>query len=348
MRWTVVGLLAVLVFGASTISSYYVNALWFDSLGYASVFWTRLNLQAVIFAAYALVTFLAVYGAFLALKPARFGELIGGNILINGKWVPLPVEPILKLMALGLAVVIALVMGSSMMSSWTTLGLFWHAPRDPAMPDPIFGNPLSFYLFTLPAWQLLSGWLLGLALIACAIAGLFALATERAQTVVERGFGAARIRLWRGLSVCVALLLLVLALREYLGRFDLLFQDQTIFSGAHLHGRTCQLDCQAGDLHRARGRRSHRTRCRTGHAPAALGAGIDSSGGRVLHRSRPDWLVRQQLRRQAKPTGARAPLHRAQHRDDAPRLCARSHRTARVSGRYGHRSIGCRQQPKHR
>jgi len=231
VAWAVLAVLTLLVFGAGTVLSYYVDALWFDSLGYASVFWTRLNLQAGIFAAFSLATFVAIYGAFLALKPARFGELIGDRILINRQSYQLPIDPILKLIALGLAILIAFIVGSSMMSSWTTLSLFWHAPRDPATPDPIFGNPLSFYLFTLPALQLMSGWLLSLAVIATAIAGLFVLITERAHGAVERGFGAAQVRLWRGLPVCVALLLLVLALREYLGRFELLFQDQTIFAG---------------------------------------------------------------------------------------------------------------------
>jgi uncharacterized protein len=231
VRWVAVVLLAALVFGASTILSYYVDSLWFDSLGYASVFWTRLDLQAGIFAASAPVTFIAIYGAFAALKPANFTELIGGRILINRQWVQLPVESILTLIALGLAILIALLTGSGMTSSWTTLSLYWHAPRTAATPDPIFGNPLSFYLFTLPVWQLICSWLLALTAIACAIAGLFALATAQALNVIERGFGAAKTRLWRGLSVCVALLLLVLALREYLGRFELLFQDQTIFAG---------------------------------------------------------------------------------------------------------------------
>ena len=36
------------------------------------------------------------------------------------------------------------------------------------MLDPIFGRSLDFYLFTLPAWQLISGWLLTLSVIACA------------------------------------------------------------------------------------------------------------------------------------------------------------------------------------
>ena len=44
---------------------------------------------------------LVLYGAFLALKPARLGELTGGPILINGQPIKLPVEPVLRLIALG-------------------------------------------------------------------------------------------------------------------------------------------------------------------------------------------------------------------------------------------------------
>ena len=40
------------------------------------------------------------------------------------------------------------------------------------MADPIFGRPLNFSLFALPAWALLSGWLMTLAVIACGIAGV--------------------------------------------------------------------------------------------------------------------------------------------------------------------------------
>ena len=223
--------LAVVVFGSGAVLSYYVDALWFDSLGYASVFWTRLNLQATIFGAFALITFLTINGVFLVIKPARFDEIIGGRILVHRQWVQLPIEPILKLLALGLALVSAVALGTSMMSSWTTLALFWHAPQDNGILDPIFGKPLGFYLFALPAWQLIAGWLLALTVIACLIAGVFALATARAPRLIERGFGATQIRLWRGLSICIAALLTIMAVREYLSRFECLFQDQTIFAG---------------------------------------------------------------------------------------------------------------------
>jgi uncharacterized membrane protein (UPF0182 family) len=224
--------IAVAVFlGGGTLVSYYVDALWFDSLGYATVFWTRIDLQAVTFAVFALLTFVAIYGAFLALKPARFDQLIGGRILINQQWVQVPIEPVLKLVALGLALAIAVANGGAMMSSWTTFALFWDAPHDTSALDPIFGRPIGFYLFTLPAWQLIAGWLLTLSVIGCLMAGLLVLATARARGVIERGFGAAQTRLWRGLAIAVAALLLILAMRAYLGRYERLFQDNTIFAG---------------------------------------------------------------------------------------------------------------------
>ena len=41
--------------------------------------------------------------------------------------------------------------------------------------DPVFGRPLGFYLFSLPVWQSVSGWLLMLAVLVCAMAAVFIL-----------------------------------------------------------------------------------------------------------------------------------------------------------------------------
>src|SRR5450755_4346295 len=118
-----------------------------------------------------------------------------------------------------------------MMARWTTLALYWHAPRGATTLDPVFGRPLGFYLFTLPACQLLPGWLLTLAVIACVIASLFVAVTGSARVLTERRFVAGATRPWRGLSLGFAAVLLTLAARVYLGRFELLFQDGTIFAG---------------------------------------------------------------------------------------------------------------------
>ena len=231
-RFALFAALGVVVLGGSTAASYYVDALWFESLGYASVFWTRLSLQAATFAAFALVTFLVIYGAFRALKPDRLGELIGATILINRRPVTLPVEPVLKLIGLGVSVAIAAITGASMMERWMTMALFWYAPRSATMPDPIFGRSLDFYLFTLPAAQLITGWLMILSVIVCAIAAAFVVLVIGGTRILTQGrVSAVPTRLWRGLSISVAALFLMLAASVYLGRFERLFQDGAVFTG---------------------------------------------------------------------------------------------------------------------
>jgi uncharacterized membrane protein (UPF0182 family) len=223
-------LAAAIIFGGGTTLSYYVEALWFESLGYSAVFWKTLNLQAVVFIAFGAITFLALYGTFLALKPARLGELAGGTILINGQPLKLPVEPVLKMIALGLSVLIALGIGAGIMAQWPTLALYWYAPGGASgTVDPIFLEPLPFYLFTLPAWQLIAGWLMTLAAIACFIAVFFVAITGGGRVLTGRRDDGATP--WRGLSVAFAALLVTLAARVYLGRFERIFEDHTIFSG---------------------------------------------------------------------------------------------------------------------
>ncbi len=92
--------IAIVLLSGGTALSYYVDALWFDSLGYIDVFWKTLNLQAAAFVAFSVITFLVIYGSFLAFKPANFGEAgSGGTIIINGQPVQIPVGPALRLIA---------------------------------------------------------------------------------------------------------------------------------------------------------------------------------------------------------------------------------------------------------
>src|SRR6266404_9935241 len=102
-RLALLAILGVVLLGGSTAASYYVDALWFESLRLASVFWTRLSLQAATFGAFALLTFLAVYGVFRALKPDRLGALMGATVLINWRPVTLPVESVLLPIRIGIS-----------------------------------------------------------------------------------------------------------------------------------------------------------------------------------------------------------------------------------------------------
>jgi uncharacterized protein len=227
-----VAVLAGIVFGGRTALSYYMDVLWFGSLGYGDVFWKTLSLQWGIFTAFAAATFLILYGSFLALKWAHLPDLPSGQtIFIGGQPLRLPVEPLLRLIALGVSLAIAVATGAGMMVEWPTLALFWYAPRTAAgVVDPIFGKPLIFFLFTLPAWQLIAGWLLSLTAITCVFAVFFIFITGGIRVLSRRRRNYVTSP-WRGLSVASVFLLLILALQAYIGRYERVFDDHTIFGG---------------------------------------------------------------------------------------------------------------------
>jgi len=212
--------------------SYWVDLLWFRSLGYGDVFWKTRSLQWGIFTAFAAATFLILYGAFSALKRAHHTDLPSDHtIVIGGQPVNLSVEPVLRIIAFCASLAIAGATGATMTAEWPTLALFWYAPRATgSVADPIFGKPLNFFLFTLPAWHLIVGWLLTLAVITCVLAVLFILSTGGSRALGGRRSSYVLLP-WRGLSITVSFLLLILAMQVYVGRFEQLLDHHTIFDG---------------------------------------------------------------------------------------------------------------------
>ena len=221
-----------LLFTSGTALSYYVNVLWFNSLGFESVYRKTLSLQWSVFAIFFAATFLILYGWFLVLRKAYQPDgLDGGIIYIGRQPVKLPVNRIMNFIARLVFVVIALATGASMMEEWNTFALYWFArPISGSMVDPVFGRPLNFYLFTLPVWQLIAGWLLTIAIIALVVALFFVLITG-AFHILSAYRGRSIPSSWRGVSAALAFLLLVIALQVYLSRFGALFEEHTIFSG---------------------------------------------------------------------------------------------------------------------
>jgi uncharacterized membrane protein (UPF0182 family) len=223
---------AVVIFSSRTALSYYVDSLWFASLGYGDVFRKTLILQWAVFAAFFAVTFLFLYGWFLALRRMCQSDLPDDHrIIIGGQPLKLPVAGILRLLGLVVSLVIAVVTGASVMMEWPTFALYWYAPRTTGgTVDPIFGKAISFYLFTLPGWQFITGWLLTQATIACVIAVFFIFITGGTRILTRRQGGYLSLP-WRGFSIAFAFLLLILAMRAYIARFERLFDEHTIFGG---------------------------------------------------------------------------------------------------------------------
>ena len=142
----VLTILAVVLFSTRTALSYYVDALWFGSLGYSDVFRKTLSLQWAVFAAFFAFTFLFLYGWFLALRRAYQQDLPDDRmIFIGGQPLKLPVARILRFLGLLVSLVISGITGATIMTEWPTFALYWYAPRTAGgTVDPIFGKSINF------------------------------------------------------------------------------------------------------------------------------------------------------------------------------------------------------------
>ena len=158
--------------------------------------------------------------------------------MINGQPVRVPLEPVVRFAAIALAVVIAGATGLGMASDWSTLALYWYgapaalgaASQAASVVDPIFARPLAFYFFTLPAWRLIAGWLTTLAFVIFVASIFFAAIAGGARVLDRRPQPAGALPL-RGVSATFAFVLLTLAFRVYLARFDRIYEDHTVFAG---------------------------------------------------------------------------------------------------------------------
>lgn len=227
-----IAILAIIALGSRTSISYWVDLLWFRSLGYGEIFWKTRGLEWGIFAGFGLATFLILLGVFTVLRQVHGADLpVTHTILFGGQPIELPVGTLARVAAIGVSLVVALLAGAAIEAQWPELALFWNAPAAAGgWADPIFGRPLTFYLFTLPAWQVISGWLMTLAIVCCLMATVFLLASGGARAL-NGGLSSTVLLPWRGVSIAVGSLLLILAFRVYIGRFDLLLQHHTIFDG---------------------------------------------------------------------------------------------------------------------
>jgi hypothetical protein len=229
-RLALLAIVVLLFLGGRTMLSWYVESLWFGSLGYSDVFWRTLELKAVLFTGFGLATFAILFLALRLLRPPR---LSAQTLFVNGQPVSFSLDPVIRAVTWIVSLVVALGAASGMMAEWNTFALYHHgqaAAGVASVADPIFGRPVAFYLFTLPVWQLLATWLTTIGfvvLIASIISLVLSGAPDEASlfdvTAPRRGF--------RAVSFAVAFVLMVLAWRVYLMRYDQLFEDHTIFSG---------------------------------------------------------------------------------------------------------------------
>ena len=231
-RWFVLAGIVVLLLVASRGLSIYVSALWFDSLGYSSVYWYMFKLKLELFAIFFALTVLILRtGFWLIERTFASVALDRRTILVNQQPVSFSPARVLRPLAWVVSVVAGLVFGLGMRETWRMFALYLHrVPTE--LTDPIFQKPIAFYLFTLPVYDAVSAWLLYLSIIILLCAIVYAALAVTQQGLTARGdLASARRTSVAAVSCALAGWLLILAWRFLLSRYPYLWDDHQTFAG---------------------------------------------------------------------------------------------------------------------
>ena len=226
-RWAVLlALLIVLFVVGSVVKDIYADWLWFESVGYTSVYRLRIITRLWLFFAGAGVFLLFFGGNVLA--ALRLASRSGGRApALLGEAERGAVGRVVLVVAMAAALFLAVIFGVQAAGRWDTILLFLNSESF-GVEDPAFGRDIGFYVFRLPALNFILAWSLGLVILTTiVVTGIYAL------RLVLGGFTGETPRLARPhVSLLVVAILGLYVWRYWLGRFGLVYSERGAAFGA--------------------------------------------------------------------------------------------------------------------
>jgi len=189
-RATILAIILVIVFGVGGfLSRIWTDYLWYQEVGYTTIFWTPVVARLAVGVFFAVVFFLVFYGSlWLARKisPRLLAVRGAGDdnvfeLATRRRWPG-------RLMLI-VSIVIAIVVGAIYSGRWEQVLLFLNR-SDFGFSDPLFGKDAAFFVFTLPVWKMLVNFA-GIALLFTFIATSFTYIADRAMVLNDNN----RVRL---------------------------------------------------------------------------------------------------------------------------------------------------------
>jgi uncharacterized membrane protein (UPF0182 family) len=225
-------LLVILVVALGVLAQvvpFYTDWLWFGEVGYLGVFWTTLSLRGVLFTAVAVgvLVFLWANLTFAArtAAPDVLWEL-EDQLGLPGRVV---IEPLIQRFLPLVITLIAVVAGLRASAHWqTVLGYVNGQPF--RTTDPVFQHDLSVFVFQLPLWRLVHGWVLALV-AGTVLLTLVLYVLQRSLVLTTRGprlAGGARTHL----LLLGATLLALKGVGFWLDRYEVVFSARGVVFGA--------------------------------------------------------------------------------------------------------------------
>jgi uncharacterized membrane protein (UPF0182 family) len=221
-------ILAVITGALVALSGFYVDWLWFQSVGFTGVWSTVLTTKVALFVIAGLLTSfiisLNVYVAFRR-RPFYVPTSVEADNLERYR---ATIDPIRKLAFAGIALVLFYFGGTSATNLWTSWLLFRNSTEF-GIQDPQFGLDVSFFAFRLPFYQTLIGWAISTLILAtlASAAVHYLYGGIRPQVPQERTTVAARVQL----SVLLGLIVLLKAVAYWFDRYALALKESRLITG---------------------------------------------------------------------------------------------------------------------
>jgi uncharacterized protein len=226
-RITIVVIVLILLASARSVASYAIEVKWWQELGQFNTWLKMLYYGIAPVAAATAVAFAALWTAHA--RGVKFaGEKLGEHRVY---------ARIVTLVILFLSYMIA----AASIDTWTVVrfaGSRSLAASATVWHDAVFNQPLSFYLFDLPFYLLLRSYVLAVVIFSILVYWItgrawqlrFRLRDIRQPNEIDAGFfrleGGLESRFLRGAGV---ILLLALAVRFYLGRYEMVYNEHGSF-----------------------------------------------------------------------------------------------------------------------
>ena len=221
-------ILAVITGALVALSGFYVDWLWFESVGFTGVWSTVLTTKIALFVVAGLLTSLIIsLNVYLAFRrrPFYVPTSVEADNLERYR---ATIDPIRKLVFAGIVLVLFYFGGTSASNLWGSWLLFRNSTEF-GVQDPQFGLDISFFAFRLPFFQTLIGWGISTLILAtlASAAVHYLYGGIRPQVPQERTTVAARVQL----SVLLGLIVLLKAVAYWFDRYALALKESRLITG---------------------------------------------------------------------------------------------------------------------
>lgn len=231
LSW-VVAIIAVLLFIGPMLVGFYTDWKWFGAIEYRGVFTKTLITRIVLFILFGLVAAAITYVAGLIVWRGRGDSMDMADFNSPVYQYRKSIESTMSVFLKVIPVLVGVVSGLLGQANWRTVMLFLNS-HDFGVTDPQFNHDLGFYAFRLPVWSML----VNAFSMLVAVCFLIALVGHYILGGIRLGNRAAGVRgslsksARTQLAVTGGIWMLLQVAGYWLGRYELLYNQHSLFTG---------------------------------------------------------------------------------------------------------------------